>query len=299
MSRATLAILFLAFLAHTASSQRVLWCYVSYDDTCTFYHEEVMENDQVIVKGNHWNTTDNSITVVFFEQSTIHFLPTDIFSVFKNVQYMYVHKQSVRELRPGTFQDAAKLESLVLSNNKIRVLGEDSFKGAKELYTLDLNDNEMEVIHENAFQGLEHLMFLNMSFNKLKALPIGVFNQNVFLASISLQNNLLNSIAIQTFEHLFKLTTLILINNVCINKVYFHVRLEFEEIDMDLINCGMPFVNEALRTTRTDALSGDLEVLNSNYLSLKEILGMVDSSLIEVTDKLEHLEYILRNETMS
>jgi hypothetical protein len=296
MLKVTLAFVILAFASNLVSSQRVLWCYVSFETICTFYHEDIKETDQVVVKGNHWNTTDDDIWKIEFEESKIHFLPTDMFSIFGDVHTLSAPGQELKEIRPGTFLGAKSLEAIELSNNKLQKLGEDSFKGADIAFILNLNHNEIEVIHENAFRGLTELVSLDLMSNKLRALPIGIFNSNVFLGSIHLEFNNLNSISFQSFEHLIQLWTLGLSRNVCINRQYYG-NAEFLTLQKDLINCGMPFVNEAARTTETDDLKADLEIFNSNFDSLKQLLEMVDESLIDIVDRIEDIEHILKNKT--
>jgi hypothetical protein len=286
----------LAIAFNLVSSQKILWC-DAFETTCTFDHEDIAEYDQVIVKGNHsWGTIDDDIWQIWFENSRIHFLPSDIFSVFRNVFFLMAPGQELKEIRPETFLDAANLDTIELSNNKIDKLGEDSFKSAYKVSMIFLFNNEIEEIHENAFRGLRDLVALDMSSNKLKVLPIEIFNPNVLLISVSLESNYLNSISFQSFEPLIQLGFLSLENNVCIDKRYYMIE-EFVTIQKDLVNCGMPFVNEAARTTKTESLRADLEIFNSNFESLEDILGIINESLVDIVDRIEDIEHILKNKT--
>jgi Leucine-rich repeat (LRR) protein len=122
--------------------QKLLVCQVT-GNTCTFKEKIVNKNEQVvIVADNKGSTTNADIKEVKFEASSIYSVPTELFTIFKNLEGLSMAGQEVQEIKPNTFKSAINLKRLNLANNLLRKIDEETFDGAYKITHLHLDSNK-------------------------------------------------------------------------------------------------------------------------------------------------------------
>ncbi|KAJ8922535.1 hypothetical protein NQ315_007565 [Exocentrus adspersus] len=179
---------------------------------------------------------ENSLISVNVSDSGIQYVSERAFSIFGNVQYIYLQNNRITnvsrnafsglrqvyqlhlennrisDLTPG-FANDLQSNSIILSNNKIVELPHDLFKGVLTLLTLSLDNNNIKKIHKEAFAGLDSLEYLELQNNHLCHLPLGLFKDLRTLRVLNLADNKLTRFSLGTFSGLSQLNGLILANN--------------------------------------------------------------------------------------
>lgn len=146
---------FLGFLSLNVAEQVEIVCEVSKSD-CTFTGQIIDQDDIVNIRVEPAGSNLNSVSRVKFEQSSIFYIPPELFDVFVNLKRLDIHNQNVQEIRPSTLKNAGKLEYLDIQGNKITHLYANMFDGAENLKLIACS-GQMKVenfdIDVNAFAG--------------------------------------------------------------------------------------------------------------------------------------------------
>jgi hypothetical protein len=122
-------ILSLAFVKIPA--QKTITCFVIKESPsrCGFSVLTLGPQEAISIKTHPENTDDNTITITWFLQSTIHSIPSEVFTKYPNLDWFQASGQKVQEIRPGTFRNGKKLTHLSLQDNEMTFLHKDTFEG--------------------------------------------------------------------------------------------------------------------------------------------------------------------------
>jgi hypothetical protein len=97
--------------------------------TCLFSGVTLGPNEAVTIKTNPENLDVNSITRVDFDSSSIHSVPSEIFTKFSNLRVFRALGQNIQEIYSETFLNGKKLEWINLDDNHLIFLHLDTLKG--------------------------------------------------------------------------------------------------------------------------------------------------------------------------
>jgi Leucine-rich repeat (LRR) protein len=318
MSR-LISLLLLLCIASYAHSQKTIWGYVKYSSICGFYHENIGEFDTVEIKINHWNTTDQDITDIRFEDSSVFYIPSGLFT-FENLKYLYMINQNLHLIKPGTFGNAKNLIILDLAQHKINNLYDGVFSGAWNLKTIILNSGDLETIHPNVFSQLpqlekldlgsnvihtlssektfkfnKNLRFLDLDHNELGSVDSQLFANNPVLEKINLNHNFIDAIDYDAFSNNRQLKRLFLNENVCIDTTWSNYTLSVSQIEHDLRFCSMPIAEEKIGSLNNELhdLEDTSNSLNKNLGSLEKVFEILNEKLEKIHGRIEEIEKVL------
>jgi Leucine-rich repeat (LRR) protein len=198
---------------------RNLYCNVGKDTlyignyVCIF-NQQILYNNEIaqIVPTYITGITNLNVSIVRFNSSSLYSLPAAIFTTFP-LRIVFAQNSGIREIKPNTFLNAAKLETLYLTSNNLTTIPQDAFLGASNLFFLDVNFNQITTVDKNAFRGLTKFTNLFMGFNQLKTLDPLTFSTLTSLQAVHLYYNGLTTLDENTFTYNTKFQAAIINNN--------------------------------------------------------------------------------------
>lgn len=163
-------------------------------------------------------------------------LDLKMFSDAKNLTYLDVSKNRLKEIQSPLFFNADKLKHIDFSKNSIERIDFMAFVGAKNLQSLnfsnnkinnldsrtfstpnlavlDLSNNNLTHLEDHIFDDLINLKYLNLSFNPIGNLKIQTIAHLLDLEDLSLKHTNITSIQFGTFSHQHNLVSLDLSEN--------------------------------------------------------------------------------------
>jgi hypothetical protein len=123
-------ILFLLFV--NISAQKVITCKKGefHDQpACLFSGVTIEKNEAVSIKTDPTNLDVNSIIAVVFESSSIHSVPSEVFTKFPNLKIFRAFNVKLQEIQQNAFSNAKKLEVIWITYNELTFLHLDIFNG--------------------------------------------------------------------------------------------------------------------------------------------------------------------------
>jgi hypothetical protein len=181
---------------------------------CLFSGVTIGPNEAVTIKTDPANLDVNSITAVNFPSSSIHSVPSEVFTKFPNLKLFRAYGVKLQEVKPNAFEKGRKLEVIRLNYNELTFLHLDTFKG--ELFNFLL-----------FFRNAKFRKFISKGLTELKI--------------IWLEHNKLSAMHPRMFAHLTKLNELYLSGNACINKKFYPVT-SLAAIENELATCGANYL---------------------------------------------------------
>jgi Leucine rich repeat len=182
--------------------------------------------------------TKNDVNCVEFANSSIDFVPKEIFTNFPSVDRLiflrtnfrlwkkeflksgsdliaFVNvENAIEDLEDDSFGFAPDLLVLTLYNNRIKEISTFAFRGLAQLSILQLSGNRLTYLDENIFDDLDNLSMLDLFDNSLSMLPLGIFDENKKLDTLRLDGNKFVVVAPGVFEPTSSLKSLNLTNNL-------------------------------------------------------------------------------------
>jgi hypothetical protein len=126
----SVGILFLVFADNLAD--QTITCKVEIIDDqpgCLFSGVTIGQNEVISIKTDPEDVDVSTIGVVKFVGSTIHSVPSEIFTRFPKVKKFLAFDQNIHEIKADTFLSGKNLEEINLGNNYLTFLHADTFKG--------------------------------------------------------------------------------------------------------------------------------------------------------------------------
>jgi Leucine-rich repeat (LRR) protein len=100
-----------------------------YQQDCQFSRVTIGPNEAVSVKTDPSYANPITIEKVRIIDSSIHSVPSEIFTKFPNLRKFLASGQNIQEVKADTFANGKKLEEISLDNNALTILHADTFKG--------------------------------------------------------------------------------------------------------------------------------------------------------------------------
>lgn len=173
-----------------------------------------------------------SLTLVAKHGSVIDHIPSELFSLFPNLNIfdagfpqlgvitandfadateltdlLLTGSNMLRELSPGVFV-MPKLRELRLDTNAIETIDDFTFANLSSLTTLHLEFNKISVINRNTFSGLFKLIRLTLDANDIHTIENGAFSDLKELRKLGLSENKLKVLNNQILRGPTRLTEL-------------------------------------------------------------------------------------------
>jgi hypothetical protein len=96
---------------------------------CEFNGVTIGPNEAVTIQTDPTNLDVNSITAVNFPSSSIHSVPSEVFTKFPNLRLFRAYNVKLQEVKQNAFEKGRKLEQIRLLFNELTFLHLDTFKG--------------------------------------------------------------------------------------------------------------------------------------------------------------------------
>ncbi|XP_063705867.1 toll-like receptor 13 isoform X2 [Culicoides brevitarsis] len=191
----------------TSSTNDVLRCTKVHNDN--YYLGQVcILIDKQIDRSTDWNAqrVENNarpeqIRTVVFQESTVTYVPTQLFEKFTHVDRVYLNATELESIDSDSFDRATNLKEIYLNQNKLAELGARSFSKAKACHILDLSQNKLQHLDDAAFEGLSSVRKLLLNLNRISSLSEDVFAPLIQLNHLDLSNNNIEMFADNVFEH--------------------------------------------------------------------------------------------------
>lgn len=163
------------------------------------------------------NASSDLVKYVLFTNSTLNFLPKEIFVSFQNVVMIGITKSTLNNLRSEKFfEEVSSLEKLRIVNSNISLISSETFK------------------------SLENLRWIRFSNVNLQHLPDGLFKYNEKLEYIDLYYNNIARIDLNVFTNLPRLREVDMRKNVCVDEQFIILKGNLSFMEEELFLCREP-----------------------------------------------------------
>lgn len=196
-------------LLHTirSSTNDVLRCTKVHNDN--YYLGQVcILIDKQIDRSTDWNAQraeDNArsdqIRTVVFQESTLTYVPSQLFAKFTKVDRIYLNATGVESIDDDSFDRAQNLKEMYLNHNNLEELAARTFSKAKSCHILDLSQNKLQYLDDGAFEGLSSVRKLLLDNNRVSTLSQDLFAPLIQLNHLDLSYNQIETFVEGVFEH--------------------------------------------------------------------------------------------------
>ena len=227
----------------TSASATTLKCEFSrntmFGYVCEIRSVDLLAEEKVTIEhaDHHKGKTDADVKMISFGQSTVNFVPNQIFTTFpnleildllnvsmtkwnrdyikngKNLKRIWLAHNDLRELVDNSFMGATGVENLVLHNNKIGKISDKAFNGLLQLKSIELQNNFMTSLAGNFFSPLKKLVEINLNENQITKIDGNIFNGAVKLEFLNLGENQISTLPENLFSNQQNLTLVFLHKN--------------------------------------------------------------------------------------
>lgn len=195
-------------------------------------------HDGFTISGDHMQgRTDQDVTFLFTVNSTLVFVPLQIFDQFprltsielvgvglrelhlpwrncNNLASIRLENNNIRTFPAGIFEPCDVKTSIILIRCQIQEIYPMAFRGLSHLQYLGIEWNNISYIHPDTFAPLRNLHFLHLNSAGLNKLHPDTFSPLQNLLMISLSSNRFSTLQPGTFNNLPALQTIRMENNL-------------------------------------------------------------------------------------
>jgi hypothetical protein len=216
-------------------------------------HGRTCEINQAILKFNAGtvsiNASSDLVKYVLFINSTLTFLPKEIFTSFQNVVMIGISRSRLDDFNSTRFfEEVGSLEKLRIINSNISDLSNETFN------------------------ALRNLRWIRLSNVNLHYLPAGLFKNNEKLEYIDLYYNNIINIDLKIFSNLPRLHEVDLRKNVCVNEQFFIKNGNVGFMEEELWLCDGTIVITTATKLPTPPI--DLQDNSNSYIFIFVIIGL-------------------------
>lgn len=136
--------------------------------TCEAHNFQTTLNDRVVteIKGEHkYKYSNENVTHFFIYKQSCSYLPLNLSSFFKNIEFYQVKESRLGHLVPGDFDGFTNLKTLDLSHNPIEELRENVFDNESSIESLSFYNCHLKIIDTNILDSLWNLKKVNFQSN--------------------------------------------------------------------------------------------------------------------------------------
>jgi hypothetical protein len=141
----------------------------------------------------------STVDSVIFSMSSLYYLPAMLFTTFPNLEKLVLENTDLTEIRPNTFQNAEKLNSITFKYCNIKNLPAYAF-AAPHLQKIYIRKSKSKtIVDPNAFRGVPYLMDIEVSRANMTAIQNTAFIDTRYLERVLFQDSLINFIEPNAF----------------------------------------------------------------------------------------------------
>jgi Leucine-rich repeat (LRR) protein len=175
--------------------------YIEYYACQVFGKSMLNESEEISFSGVHLSgKSDDSVTMLAFYETTMYYMPTNLFSKFNNIQKFHCDRCSVKKIEKANFKQAGNLKNLKLPVGSIETLENDLFYFCDKLENIELQANHISKIEEKSLSGLRNLKSLFLNHNHIESLKKGTFDDLLSLEILALRNNKIENVVANLLE---------------------------------------------------------------------------------------------------
>jgi hypothetical protein len=125
------SLLFVNSFAEKTITCEVLPIFRQNGPICHFAQVTLGPNEAVTIELDRGIYGDDESTIyeAVFPHSSIHSVPSEIFTKFPNLKVFWAYGQNIQEIKRDTFRDGKQLEKIGLRYNLLTFLHKDTFEG--------------------------------------------------------------------------------------------------------------------------------------------------------------------------
>jgi Leucine-rich repeat (LRR) protein len=139
--------------------------------TCEITDASITQSGTEISRciGEHLpNRTNNYVTAIRFEETTVHYFPQGVHNIFPNLKALEISGTGLKEISREDLIGLENIEDLVLDNNQLTSLPSDLFAEMKSLKEISIFHNKLEFISSKL---LEPIVGNELTYVDLRANP--------------------------------------------------------------------------------------------------------------------------------
>ncbi|CAG9811906.1 unnamed protein product [Chironomus riparius] len=145
-----------------------------------------------------------------------------VFFGLSSLRRLYMNSIGLTTIDPAWFRPLTAIENIHLSYNQIRDIPDNSFDGLSTLQTLELSTNNLAFVKASIFgSAIANIRYLHLSYNRI----------------VALDQELVNNAE--------SLMWLLLLGNDCLNRNYYNVPLDRDQMNEELQQCFTNFIGSA------------------------------------------------------
>ncbi|XP_049768778.1 uncharacterized protein LOC126106503 isoform X2 [Schistocerca cancellata] len=131
-----------------------------------------------------------SVTAVFIQSEEVDWLSVDAFRYVPHLEYINMTDTMLISLPRDLFHYTRDMKHLLVRRNHyLRSLDRDVFQDASKLEDVILDRNGISSLEQDVFMHLKSVQRLNLAYNKIRSLPMGIFRDNRELQELVLSGN--------------------------------------------------------------------------------------------------------------
>lgn len=190
----------------TSSTNDVLRCTKVHNDNyylgqvCILIDKQIDQSTDWNAQRSEPNSRPEQIRTVVFQESTVSYVPPQLFAKFSNVDRVYLNATELETINSDSFNGARNLKEIYLNTNKLTELGPRSFSQVKQCHILDLSQNKIQHLDDDAFEGMSSVRKLLLNLNRIKTISEDVFGPLIQLNHLDLSNNNIEQFVDGVFE---------------------------------------------------------------------------------------------------
>lgn len=168
----------------------------------------------------------------------------NIFDDQNMLEYLELGCNLIEFISSDAFHSLENLKQLFLNDNQIQWLGEELLLGKNNLEHITLKSNQIKMLNWDGLSSLQNLKNVSFSFNLIEEIRYSAIIKNENVERIWLKGNKIRYLDYHIFEGMKNLKQLDLKDNICINRSYFNVKLDYIVKDLKakfiVENCVFP-----------------------------------------------------------
>ncbi|KAG5666390.1 hypothetical protein PVAND_014419 [Polypedilum vanderplanki] len=196
-------------------------------------HNELTEFNPQWLASSH-----ETLMFLYISFNQIQDLPENSFSGLQNVIILDMGENPYRSIPPTVFDGLENLMELWIDRCGIVNVDERWFLNLKELRFVSLYDNQITTLRSGIFDNLPKLYELDLGNNRITMLHSDTFGSTApNLMYVFVDFNSINAIDQEFFEAANQLVYLFVRGNLCIDRDFYNVNVNRNEVSNELSRC--------------------------------------------------------------
>ncbi|XP_070497788.1 chaoptin-like [Chironomus tepperi] len=191
------------------------------------------------IDGRWFEPSKEYLTYIYMPANRLQDIPEDAFASLNNLMSLDLGINPGINLPSGVFQPLrGSLQRLFLDECDISEINPLWFEGLQELRLLMLNENQIDNLQPGVFDNLPNLFTIDVGLNRLTMVHSDSFGSTLsVLTNYYNDGNPTTSIDPDFFDRAVNLNYLLVRNNECINRNFYGILMNRENVRVELADC--------------------------------------------------------------